>query len=689
MLANSNTLLSLSLDNPTPLKVSKSPNSTTEIFESELEGAKQIASQFKQAISSDFPTVDDAVIDVVNIKNEKGAEALNNADSPFDPVALDGTSVEQDGNILQPEGNETREGGSQLSFLELNGEIDGMSLSTIDRGDISFYKDEMVVPNKPFYNKSSYNMPTPNIMVEKEPVLASLNELSIELPKAEYDGLKQTQFLDPVSDSQEKTLNQPLIASEVIKGVEEDSLLDDLGHLVDEGHQAFSEVDVDRSSASEYGMTLEEVALLPAGVLHDLNSLDSGRISDNGSADVVKLEKSINSFDSLVPNEDTIITNSMGGAIGLQGSMLGRNGSLEVETSPAPSDEETLLEGVDQLPDSTASLLALVKSETFRKAPVQDTVGSTLVEKKEELLLLDDVPLSDSELLPLLNEGSRGEELSWVLAQMGKSNTKVPSVNIMPPSIVGSDKEILLQPSLAGELSKGSAKILSEGWGTEVSPGEMPVDLDSMVGVKEEVAADETIEFRKKELETMLGRIAMQAEGKETGELRTGGNSALQGVSAIRTASPTTVAQQPNLTMTVPPEHPNWANEITQKVSWVARDGGHTAHIRLDPPELGSLTVKVSVDNDTTTQVSFIAATPQARDLLEGQMNRLRDMLAQQGMDLSKADVDVSQQDASQMQREQGDVGSNGQSIFNEEAEDELIPGNTSYVSASGVDYYA
>jgi flagellar hook-length control protein FliK len=146
-----------------------------------------------------------------------------------------------------------------------------------------------------------------------------------------------------------------------------------------------------------------------------------------------------------------------------------------------------------------------------------------------------------------------------------------------------------------------------------------------------------------------------------------------------------------NLTMNLPPSHPGWAGEISQKVSWVARDGGHTAHIRLDPPELGSLTVKISVDNDSNTQVSFMAATPQVRDLLEGQMSRLRDMLAQQGMDLSRADVDVSHQDASSMQRgtEQNNRSNRGDIASQDELDEDLISSNVSYVSATGVDYYA
>ena len=154
------------------------------------------------------------------------------------------------------------------------------------------------------------------------------------------------------------------------------------------------------------------------------------------------------------------------------------------------------------------------------------------------------------------------------------------------------------------------------------------------------------LKLRKKEHEAMLGRMSAQADGHIGADNSPGGlNSSLNnnvnraaalGATAIAgNAVPNSTA---SLAMTLPPGHPGWAGEMSQKVAWIARDGGHTAHIRLDPPELGSLTVKVSVDSDSNTQISFVAATPQARDLLEGQMGRLREMLAQQGMDLSRAD---------------------------------------------------
>lgn len=89
----------------------------------------------------------------------------------------------------------------------------------------------------------------------------------------------------------------------------------------------------------------------------------------------------------------------------------------------------------------------------------------------------------------------------------------------------------------------------------------------------------------------------------------------------------------------------NSAGELTQRLSerlvvMIGQDI-QEARIRLDPPELGRMDVKVTTQNDQV-QVQVIAQQPMVRDLLEQHAHRLREMLEQQGF--TKVDVDVSDQ---------------------------------------------
>jgi len=84
--------------------------------------------------------------------------------------------------------------------------------------------------------------------------------------------------------------------------------------------------------------------------------------------------------------------------------------------------------------------------------------------------------------------------------------------------------------------------------------------------------------------------------------------------------------------------HPHWGNAMGEKIMWMANQQLSTADIRLDPPELGSLQVRVNVQQDQAN-ITFISPHPQVRELLDQQVTRLREMFAEQGLQLGQVDI--------------------------------------------------
>ena len=133
-----------------------------------------------------------------------------------------------------------------------------------------------------------------------------------------------------------------------------------------------------------------------------------------------------------------------------------------------------------------------------------------------------------------------------------------------------------------------------------------------------------------------------------------------------------------------------FAPVMKQQVIAMINNGLGQVEIRLDPPELGHMLVKIQVQQDQT-QVQFQVANPAARELLEQATPKLREMLAEQGMNL--ADSQVSYHDGSGKQGSQhGDSNAkgDGQGYDNvsAEAEDVSLIKMTAEQS-SGIDYYA
>ncbi|MDX2321420.1 MAG: flagellar hook-length control protein FliK [Moritella sp.] len=136
------------------------------------------------------------------------------------------------------------------------------------------------------------------------------------------------------------------------------------------------------------------------------------------------------------------------------------------------------------------------------------------------------------------------------------------------------------------------------------------------------------------------------------------------------------------------------SSELNEKIAIMAGKELQSATIRLDPAELGSMNIKLVVQNDQLN-VTIQTQSHQSRDLLEQQLPKLREMLQQQGMTLGdtqvQADSGQQQQSAFQQSRqENGQKNSNNEANYAIDPQTE-VPVTTQYWqdSAKGVDFYA
>ena len=81
-----------------------------------------------------------------------------------------------------------------------------------------------------------------------------------------------------------------------------------------------------------------------------------------------------------------------------------------------------------------------------------------------------------------------------------------------------------------------------------------------------------------------------------------------------------------------------WSERVSQRVALMLGQKISSAHIQLDPPELGAMNIKVSLHGDQAS-VSFHSAHAVVRDALEQSFPRLQEMLNQQGLQLVDAQV--------------------------------------------------
>lgn len=96
---------------------------------------------------------------------------------------------------------------------------------------------------------------------------------------------------------------------------------------------------------------------------------------------------------------------------------------------------------------------------------------------------------------------------------------------------------------------------------------------------------------------------------------------------------------------------PRMEQALGNRVVWMVGQNMQVAELQIHPPHLGPLQVHISVKGDQTN-VSFITQHAEVREIMEQTLPRLRNILAEAG--LNPANVDISQQDLSQRQHSAG-----------------------------------
>ena len=116
----------------------------------------------------------------------------------------------------------------------------------------------------------------------------------------------------------------------------------------------------------------------------------------------------------------------------------------------------------------------------------------------------------------------------------------------------------------------------------------------------------------------------------------------------------------------VPVQQQGWGEAVGNRLIMMVNDKMQSAHIHLNPRELGPIEVRVSVNQDQAS-VHFVSNNSAVRDAIDDAFPRLKEMFSQNGLTLN--DANVSQQSPQQgnpNSSEQNDVST---SINNEQLE--------------------
>ncbi len=139
----------------------------------------------------------------------------------------------------------------------------------------------------------------------------------------------------------------------------------------------------------------------------------------------------------------------------------------------------------------------------------------------------------------------------------------------------------------------------------------------------------------------------------------------------------------------------DFADAVKEKVMVIISQKLQRFDIKLDPPELGNVHVKVNMQNEQAV-VNFTVQNQQAKEAFEQNMDKLRSMLAEKGVDVGDANVE---QQAQQSNKDKGnqDLNTKGGNNYSPRADENnfetqenlTLVGDLANYSSSKLDYYA
>lgn len=181
---------------------------------------------------------------------------------------------------------------------------------------------------------------------------------------------------------------------------------------------------------------------------------------------------------------------------------------------------------------------------------------------------------------------------------------------------------------------------------------------------------------------------AAQAQADAEGAAALSGLTASGAVSAAEGATTAQRAQTLDLARLL---QPGGQTALAEQIKWSMQNGITSAEIKLHPPSLGALDVRITIEGDQTS-VHFVSGHPIVREVLEASMPRLRDALAQDGISLASLSVsDQAPQGRGDSGREADRTlfqGQDSETAAAETAEESTLIDSTLSVLARRHDYF-
>lgn len=366
-----------------------------------------------------------------------------------------------------------------------------------------------------------------------------------------------------------------------------------------------------------------------------------------------------------------------------------------VSESENSAEDAELTKMKAELLGNQAQTLSAEKS-TQNHSPVESSITKELSEK---------APKSTLESKVLLNEADVNLDVEQVNTdKVAFAGVTTPGEKQAQESNINQSRVINQSTQKVMEQQATSAGNQSQQQSQEQSTGKEAQNQFSNLSSNEELAKNEVVlkekpfsELFDKKIASSSIESALNREMHQVNEATKSAASAEEMITKLSSDSVQSSAQSisnakqitslQNEALSV--YRKDFTGALKDKVMVMMNQKLQQVEIRLDPQELGNVNVKINLQNEQAI-VNFTVQNQQAKEAFDQSLGRLKDMLAESGVDVGDANVEQQNKQndgealAGNQQGTEGELASNEFSELNDTQTLNLIKG-----SSTGVDYYA
>ena len=349
--------------------------------------------------------------------------------------------------------------------------------------------------------------------------------------------------------------------------------------------------------------------------------------------------------------------------------------SIQITPSASAGAQQSKLSSLDSAnnPDSkddsagfTAVFASYVESEPDA---TEQQMDQNLAELLNELLPQEE--LVDGNLLPEQDQAAMWQALMLIQpAQNAVSNSTASSMQSF--SLLDNPRKPMLNSQMLNQDYFQNAGMQNKEFGNALPQGLATNNISAQLAAAH---------FMPEKNESILLNMNEQLiPVQSTNSALTQSLAAVGLGTATQSAATQTQMAQLNLGQNA------WETNLGSRLQMMVGQNVQTAEIRLDPPELGVLDIKIKITNDVAS-VNITSPHSQVREALETAVPRLKEMFAESG--LSLGDVNVGQESFAQQQNSAEEEGRSIGQTANSDFGDEPITVTRKIVSDSLLDTYA